>query len=205
VSVVPAALYLVDFGATDLAAEAAGETLSGTALLAADADAPDAAAEAHARGLEEGRQAAQAETAALLEEHRAAAEQSLVEAREAWCREEGARLAEQIGTAVGDMEQRIAEATARILRPFMAQAARDRAIGELRVILQELAASNPDTALEIMGPEDLLGQLRESLSGAAVTVTYAVNEACDVRVKAGASVIETRIAAWLEAYEGQPT
>jgi hypothetical protein len=204
VSVVPAAFFLVDFGIKDLASGTVGAEVSTADPLAPDAGAPDATADAYARGLEEGRQSAQAEAAAHLEAHQAAAEQTLTEARAAWCREEGARIAELIGIAVGDMELRIADAVDRILRPFMDEAIRVRAIDELRTILQELVSANPDMALEISGPEDLLGQLRESLSGTTASVAYAASAACEVRVKAGASLIETRIAAWLQTYEGQP-
>jgi hypothetical protein len=141
----------------------------------------------------------------MLEGQKAALEQSLASAREAWCNEEGPRLADQIVTAIRDLEDRIAESAERVLRPFLAQAVRDQAIGQLRTIMHELTSTQPGVTLEVSGPEDLLNAIRTSLPSWLNNVSYVVNDASDIQVKAGASVIETRIAAWLKSSEGQVT
>ncbi|KAB2943233.1 MAG: hypothetical protein K8F92_10785 [Hyphomicrobium sp.] len=202
-SVVPAAPYLVDFSAKDIASEVGEESPRPSSTVGGDSDWAERVEEAHARGIEEGRKAAEAETIARLEEQKAALEQSLATARMSWCEEQGPRIAEQIGMAVRDLEDRIAESVERVLRPFLAEAARDEAIRQLRAIVEELIATNPGITLEISAPEDLLSTVRASLSASVVTVSYVVNEACDVQLKAGASIIETRIAAWLKYSEGQ--
>lgn len=202
-SVVPAAPYLVDFSAKDIASEVGEESLRPSSTVGGDSDWAERVEEAHARGIEEGRKAAEAETIARLEEQKAALEQGLATARMSWCEEQGPRIAEQIGMAVRDLEDRIAESVERVLRPFLAEAARDEAIRQLRAIVEELIATNPGITLEISAPEDLLSTVRASLSASVVTVSYVVNEACDVQLKAGASIIETRIAAWLKYSEGQ--
>jgi hypothetical protein len=201
--VVPAAPFLVDFASTDLTSEVAEEIPQQASAAAGEVDWAERVEEAYARGIEEGKRAAEAETVVLLEEQKAASDQSLAAAREAWCNEQGPRLAEQIGTAIRDMEERIAESAERVLRPFLAQAVRDEAIGQLRAIVNELTTTNPGITLEISGPEDLLGAMRTSLSASIANASYVVNEACDVQVKAGASVIETRISAWLNSSEAQ--
>jgi hypothetical protein len=172
---------------------------------AAEADLAERVEDAYSRGIEEGKRAAEAETVVLLEQQKAALDQSLAAAREAWCNEQGPRIAEQIGTAIRDMEDRIADSAERVLRPFLAQAVRDQAIGQLRAIVNELIATNPGITLEISGPEDLLNATRTSLSSSAANTSYVVNEACDVQVRLGASVIETRISAWLKSSEVQVT
>lgn len=202
-SVVPAAPYLVDFSAKDIASEVGEESPRPSSTVGGDSDWAERVEEAHARGIEEGRKAAEAETIARLEEQKAALEQGLATARMSWCEEQGPRIAEQIGMAVRDLEDRIAESVERVLRPFLAEAARDEAIRQLRAIVEELIATNPGITLEISAPEDLLSTVRASLSASVVTVSYVVNEACDVQLKAGASIIETRIAAWLKYSEGQ--
>jgi len=164
--------------------------------------APDPVDEAYVRGVEDGKAALEAEMVARFEEQKAASEQALAVSREAWCLEEGARIAEQFKTAIGDMEERIADSTERVLRPFLGQAIRVQAIAELRATLQELLGKTPGLTLEISGPEDLLAALRASLPASIATVSYVANEACDVQVKAGASILETRIAAWLDQVEG---
>jgi hypothetical protein len=87
----------------------------------------------------------------------------------------------------------------------LAQAVRDQAIGQLRAIVNDLTATNPGITLEISGPEDLLSAMRTNLSSSVANASYVVNEASDVQVKAGASVIETRISAWLQSSEAQVT
>ncbi|MCZ7594069.1 MAG: hypothetical protein M5U16_03515 [Hyphomicrobium sp.] len=189
--------------AKDIASEVGEESPRPSSTVGGDSDWAERVEEAHARGIEEGRKAAEAETIARLEEQKAALEQGLATARMSWCEEQGPRIAEQIGMAVRHLEDRIAESVERVLRPFLAEAARDEAIRQLRAIVEELIATNPGITLEISAPEDLLSTVRASLSASVVTVSYVVNEACDVQLKAGASIIETRIAAWLKYSEGQ--
>jgi hypothetical protein len=204
VSGVPVAQFLVDFGnkpppddvTEEVQAEAPG---LGDAYWAERVD------EAYARGLEEGKTAAEADAAARLEEHNAAAEVGLVAAREAWTQEAGPRFAAAIGEAVADMENRLAEAVERVLRPFLAQAVRDQAIRQLRAIVQDLVGNNPGLTMEISGPEDLLEAVGASLSPNVATVSFIANTATDIQIKAGSSLIETRIAAWLKDCEGQAT
>lgn len=202
-SVSPAAPYLVDFSAKEIASEVGEETPRPSSTIGGDSDWAERVEEAYARGIEEGKKAAEAETIAQLEEQKAALELSLAAARKSWCEEQGPRIAEQIGMAVGELKDRIAESAERVLRPFLAQAARDEALRQLGAIIEELIAANPGITLEISGPEDLLGTVRASLSPSVVTASYVVNEACDVQLKAGASIIETRLAAWLKSSEGQ--
>jgi flagellar biosynthesis/type III secretory pathway protein FliH len=200
VSVHPAAPFLVDFDAKDL--EIVEEAPRDVATVNPELHWGHRIEEAYARGIEDGRKATEGEAVTRLEELKAEMEQGLAAAREAWCAEEAPRIAGQITTAIGDMEDRVAQSAERVLRPFLAQAVRVQAIGELRALLQELLLTNPGITLEISGPEDLLAAARASLS-ASVTVSYVANEARDVQVKAAASIIETRIAAWLQDSAGQ--
>jgi hypothetical protein len=204
-SAVPAAHFLVDFGGNEPAAIVAGEAPGEAMPAAADASHyGDQIEEAYSRGLQEGTAAAHAQLQAQLDEQQAAFEQSLATLRESWCSEQGALLSEQINVAVRDMEERITNSTGRILGPFLVAAVREQAIAELHATLQELLSANPEVALEISGPEDLLEAVRTSLSASVATVSFVANDTCDVRVKAGASVVETRMAAWLKHIEGAP-
>lgn len=198
-SLVPAAHFLIDFGIAEVAEQAPHQD----AALAADLVWEERVEDAYARGVEQGKTAADAGIAALIEEQNAASEQGFAAARKSWCEEEGPRLAEQIRRAIAEMENRIAESAERVLKPFLAQAVRTEAIGRLRAIVQELIGTNPGMTLEVSGPEDLLDAVRSSLQHSAVTVSYVANDACDVQIKAGASIVETRIAAWLEHSGGK--
>lgn len=200
-SVAPVAHFLTDFG-KDLAPEIIPDAPLihvglGESIWAERVD------EAYARGIEEARQAAETEAAARLEQQNATLELRLVAARKAWADEAGPRIATQITDAVGSMEDRIAAAVERVLKPFLAQAARDNAVARLREIMQDLIAGNPAMSVEVTGPEDLLAAVRASLAESIPNATYAVNDTMDIQIKAGASVLETRIAAWLECCEGK--
>lgn len=202
-SVVPAASLLMDFGSNEPAAAIAEEILQSPVTVADDAGEPKEAEAAYARGLEEGKAAALAEAEARLEEQKATFKEELATSREAWCREEGTRICEQIELAMRGMEDRIAQCTEHVLRPFLTQTVREQAIVSLRATLQELVATSPELTLEISGPRDLLEAVRANLPASAAAVSYVENEACDVQVKAGASLLETRIAAWLQQIEGR--
>jgi len=199
---VPAALFLMDFGGIQPGEELLDDALAGEEAAVVAAFTTDPVDEAYVRGVEDGKAAVEAEIVARLEEQKATFEQDLAASRESWCIEEGARIAEQLQTAIGDMEGRIADSTERVLRPFLDEAIRVQAMVEFRSILHELVTKAPGVALEISGPEDLLAAVRESLAGSGATASYFANEACDVQVKAGASILETRIAAWLGQIEG---
>lgn len=203
---VPAALFLMDFSGSESAAEIVVESPANDepAIAAAIAAVTTSHAidDAYVRGVEDGRATAEAELAVHIEKQKQELEQSYAASREAWCREEGERIGEQFKTEILAMEGRIADATACVLRPFLTEAVRVRAIEELRAALDDLVAKSPGILLELSGPEDLLAAVRASLSAPDATVSYVPNGACDVQVKAGASILETRIAAWLEQIEG---
>lgn len=203
-SVIPVAHFLMDFGIKSLPAEVADDTPV-QAQVPGEAYWSERIEEAHARGVEEGRKAAEADALVRLEEQNTAMQQNIEAAREAWVQEAGPRLAALLNGAIAEMENRIAEAVSHVLRPFLAQAVREEAIGRLRATLQDLVGNNPGLSLEISGPEDLIDAIRASLSPAVGAVSFVVGDATDVQVKAGSSLIETRIAAWMKNFEGQVT
>jgi hypothetical protein len=192
----------MDFGASEPVLDIADEMLAvEEAAIVADL-ATDPVDEAYVRGVGDGKAAVEAEIVARLDEQKATFERDIAASRESSCLEQGTRIVEQLQAAIGDMEGRIADSTERVLRPFLDQAIRLHAIAELRATLQELVGKTPGITLEISGPEDLLAAIRASLPASIATVSYIANEACDVQVKAGASILETRIAAWLDQIEG---
>lgn len=195
-SVIPVAAFLIDFDAKVVVPDVAEETSRFVFGGVGEMQAIDPVEEAYARGIEEGRLASDADAEARIEELKAGMERSLAATRQAWCEEQGPQIALAITSAIREMEDSVAQSVASVLRPFLAQAVREKAIGALRTLLQDLLASTPDVRLEVSGPEDLLAAVRASLPTQSA-VTYVASEGVDVQVKAGASVIETRIAEWL--------
>ena len=198
----PVAHFLVDFDSKPPADVIVDAPLLQTPTFG-EAYWTDRIDEAYARGIEEGGRAMQAEASIRLDEQKAAMEQRIAAARDAWTQETGPRIAEQIVAAVGDMQDRIADAVERILRPFIAEAARNEALRQLRATIEDLIANNPAITFEISGPSDLLDSVRASLPATTASASFVINEATDVQIKAGSSLIETRIAAWLNNCEAQ--
>jgi len=193
---IPLTRYLTDFGA-DGKAEARSEAR----LLAAQlADMTAKLAESHARGVEEGKAAAQAKFASELDEHRARSEQRIVDARHAWAASEGAIIGERLVAGLAEVEQRLAETMARILQPFLSGQVRKQAINDLAATLIPMLAKEKGVRLEISGPQDLLDALRGALAGKAEAV-YTTNDAPDVRVVMDQTLIETQLAAWMARIE----
>ena len=76
--------------------------------------------EAFARGIDDGRAAAESEFEIKLEEQRAEFAAQLAAERQEWVAATGEELANRLLAAVQEFESRVAETTARILKPFLA-------------------------------------------------------------------------------------
>jgi hypothetical protein len=193
-SAVPAARYLADFS-TD------GDRRSPHAGgRPAEADSAMAAAkvdEAFARGIDDGRAAAESEFEAKLEEQRAEFAEQLATARQEWAAGAGEELANRLLAAVQEFEKRVAETTARILKPFLSVELHRQAVAELQASLGTLMATNQGVSLDISGPADVLEALRQQLSGKVASVTYTPSDDCDVRIVAGPATLETCLKTWM--------
>ena len=191
-SATPAAPYLTEFGsgASRPALAMVGRRVS---------DAEDEAAkiaEAHARGFESGKAAAMATIEAKLQEQRSLFARQLAVEREAWAAQEGGKLAAQLTAGLRAVEAQIADATARVLAPFLEARLCHQAVADLRADLEILLAKDANLSLSLAGPEDLLQPLRKDLADKTCSVTYIANDECDVRMSADQTLLETRLAAW---------
>lgn len=161
---------------------------------AGEIDALIAAAEA--RGYAAGR----AEADAVLEAQRARHEQErdalFANARSAWAREEGARLAEQLAAAQETATQRLAEAVARTLAPILEQRLHQSTVDDFVATVRELMTHPDATALEITGPADLLAAFRAALGPAGERLRFIENDCPEARASMADSVVETRLALW---------
>jgi hypothetical protein len=197
-SAVPAASYLMEFGRDG------GLPLPRRGAGGGVAEADDAAARidaAHAGGFESGKAAATATLEARLEEERASFVRQLASARRAWVVEEGEKLAQRLSAGLGELEARVAETTARVLEPFLRAELRRQAIIELRAGLEAVLSREPGIEIDVTGPEDLLQALRDGLAGRACAATYRPSGEPDVRIVAGQTILQTRLAAWVARIE----
>jgi hypothetical protein len=149
--------------------------------------------------------AAEARLADKLAEQKALHERELAEARAAWARQEGERLAAQLVTGLEELEARLADTAARLLRPFVAAEVQRGLIADLAETLNGLLAREPAAAVSICGAADLLEALRARLAGKLEHVTFHAGPSSDIRVTAGQTLIETRLGAWMARIEEAAT
>ncbi len=159
--------------------------------------AQSARADAYAEGVAAGGLALEQ---ALGAERLAFAER-LANERASWADEEGARLGEAFRAALAAVETSIAASVARVLRPFVGAALREKAVGELAEAIG-LVLRDPDRAMfEISGAPDLITALQKRLAGATATIAFTSSSSTEVRVVADQTIIESRIDAWLRRIE----
>jgi len=200
-SAVPVASYLAEFGS---GADVGSGGPAWAPLGAGDGERGATAADvvsarieaAQAAGFASGKAAAMAILDARLKDQRAEFERELTSEREAWVAGEAERLATRLTGGLGELEQRLAETTARVLEPFLRAELRRQAIADLRAELEVLLRKDAGIGISVAGPEDLLQALRDRLSGTSCAVTYLANTEPDVRIAAGQTILETRLEAW---------
>ena len=124
---------------------------------------------------------------------------SLYEAKSGITRaEEYAKLADQISAATVEIEGRIAETVANILRPYLAQEQSKRVIQSLSENLSRILSTESAALLKISGPKSVLNALRDRLSNHSVQVEYSLADGVDVTVEAQQTVIRSQLQAWLD-------
>jgi hypothetical protein len=193
-SAVPAAGYLEDFsldGGTSAWSRAAEQANDTRTSETAKVD------EAFVHGMQQGRAAAVAEYEAKLEEQRQSFATQLAAERDQWATATGAELAARLEAGLAEVQGRIAETTARILKPFLAAELHGQAIAELQVHVAALLATDSAVKLEVTGPADVLEAMRRHVSDRASNIVFAPSSDCDVRVIAGQATLETQLKAWL--------
>jgi hypothetical protein len=202
-SALPVAQYLKDLGGEAVRGRSgkSSSELAGEAAIGADAVAR--MAEAYARGLAEGKAAANAEFDEKLAQERTSAEARLAAERQRWVALEGSRLADLIASAVGEIEGRIGDHVAQVLKPVLAAEVQRRAVAELAGTLESLMANGDFVKLTISGPEDLLGMLSTKLNVKIGNVTFTPAPGCDLHITADQTVLETQIGAWVRAIRGE--
>jgi hypothetical protein len=156
--------------------------------------------EAHALGVLEGRAAAQADHDKALAQQAAQYESKLAAERQKWSADQGRRLGEALAKAMQDIEQRIADQVARVLKPFVSERIKKKASEELALCLNGMLAKGEYAKVTISGPGDLLSAVEAKL-GTFDGISFVTTEGVDVTVSADETIVETRIGAWAEAIE----
>jgi flagellar biosynthesis/type III secretory pathway protein FliH len=196
-SAVPAARYLTEFGIEG----ATGAIGPGDANGSPKATARDKLEEAFARGVESGRAATQEETEAKLAGQQTLFAKRLELERQKWAIGTGDKLATTLARGLLDLESRIADSVARVLRPFLEAELHRQSIAELQSSLGALVATEAGVSLQISGPADVLDVLRTQLKDKKPPAVFEVTDDSDVRIVAGQAVLETHLKDWMGKVE----
>lgn len=155
-------------------------------------------AEAYRRGVQEGSDTAREEAAAARALELAESRKRAVVEQLDFQMNEYAKLAEAIATGLSEVEGRIAEVVARVLRPFVTTAISSQIVGELADKIARLRQPGRPALMRIRGPERLLSALKERIASLAVDVEYSVEEGVEVVVEAADTTISSELAPWAD-------
>lgn len=160
-------------------------------------------ADAHARGVLEGRASAQAEHEAVAAAQAASFEQRLASERQKWADEQGAHLAQQIATAFADLERRISDLVSEALKPVLSEQIRIRAVADLSRVLDGLLSKGDYAKVTVSGPADLLAAMKARLAGGHSGLSFVETEGADITVRADETILATRVGAWADVIAGE--
>jgi hypothetical protein len=161
-------------------------------------DIEERLAEAYHRGVQEGLDAARGEAATSRALERAELQKRAVVERLDFQMNEYARLTETIALGLGEIERRIADNVARILRPFLLVSVTSRAVEDLAANIAKLSSSGHPPLLKISGPEPLLQILKGRAAALAIEIEFTPDTQVEVHVEASHTTIATELGPWIE-------
>ena len=153
---------------------------------------------------EGGRAAAEATHAVALAELTARQEAALADAvaasRAAWVGSSADSLLARFDGAMAALRETMAEATARVLRPLLADATRTRTLEALEAAIARLLADPARSVITLHAPADLIEAIRAR--GAPNGLELVVADTAEAVIRADGTHIETRLAAALAGLAG---
>jgi len=155
-------------------------------------------AEAYHRGVQEGLDAARNEAATQRAMERAEVQKRAVVDRVDFQMNEFARLGETIAQGLIEIERRVAETTARLLQPFLAEAVSRKVIEDLAAKIATLSNAGHPSLMKIRGPEAQLAKLKSRIEPLAIQVEYVATGGIEVSVEAQHTAIRSELASWAE-------
>jgi hypothetical protein len=155
-------------------------------------------AEAAERGRQSALEAARAEFAAALDLERRSWEEAEAARRIAWQATEYAIFADKIERAMAAIEDKVAAAVVRILKPFLNDERARQITKALSENLSRILSNDTPPMLKITGPQALLNVLRDKMSAHAVNVEYVPSAGVDVTIEANQTVIQSQLQAWID-------
>ncbi len=155
-------------------------------------------AEAYERGRREGIAAARAEEAETLDREIAGERERATVAQLDFQLNEYAYFAEAISAGLQEIEQRVAEAVARLVEPLVTRATADRIVEALCDNLARLRVGGSTGLIKIRGPERVLAALRERVAYLAVEVEFIADHGVEVSIEADETTIRSQLQPWAD-------
>ena len=152
--------------------------------------------EAYHRGVQEGIDAAKSEAATARALERAELQKRAVIDKLDFQLNEYARISEQLALGFSELERRIAQAAARVLKPLIDDRVAKQIVDELAENVARLTRAGNLGLLKARGPERLLAGLKSRIETLAVDVEYVEDEGVEITVAAQMTEIRSELAAW---------
>lgn len=197
-----AALYLVSFDAPEpLAPPAEISAIEAPARMTCASDAIAlAGSEECVTSERELRAALEHEFSAALAAERAGLDDRLRAERDKWTSEQaealGRQVARELDVALGNLRADIAT----VLTPFISAQISAHVMEDLIAAVRAGLSDEGSPAIEIAGPRDLLEKLSGALAEERIRITLRENDAIDVRVAFGSTLIETCLGQWMARF-----
>lgn len=155
------------------------------------------------QGLSEGRAEAQADTELRLAEAETLFSEKLNEERQAFQRDCADALSARFDGAVKLISRAIEERVAELLRPWLIEQLRTRAVQELEQAINRALVEGAKVHIE--APADVLAFLRERLPVQAFQIGLSESSSADIRAHIEDTEIEANISAWIAELEALAT
>jgi hypothetical protein len=152
--------------------------------------------EAYHRGVQEGLDAGKAEAATARALERADLQKRAVIEKLDFQMNEYARLSESLANGFSELERRVAEAAARLLKPLLVQSVAKQVVEELAENVARLTRAGGVGLLKVRGPEALLSALKSKVEALAVDVEYVEVEGVEITVTAQSTEIRSELRSW---------
>jgi flagellar biosynthesis/type III secretory pathway protein FliH len=151
------------------------------------------------RGLADGRAEAQADGELRLAESEVLHATRLDEERQSWHRDCADVLAARFDASVKSIERKIEDCVAVLLRPWLIEQLRERALQDLEKAIAR--ALSEGAKVHIEAPAEVLTQLRERLPTQALQIGYSDSGSPDIRAHIEDTAIEANISLWIAELE----
>ncbi|MFT3988563.1 hypothetical protein [Aestuariivirga sp.] len=120
-------------------------------------------------------------------------------ARKAWCREEAARMTDQLQSAIASLEQSLSDHVAACLSPVLAEAMTARAMRAFADRLRSITGDDTVMGLRIEGPAILLDRIRQALGDRTDAVKFQESDGIDVNAWVNGTLVQSCLKPWADA------